>query len=95
MSILKISRPSRINIKCFFKKKSGLENLAAAKSTVEDATITKPINIKLVTHAKKSESSPLLSKKSMIFLILLASILIYKLFEVITAMLIIIIHAIT
>lgn len=79
-------------MKCFFKKKNGLENLAAAKSIVEDATIIKPINIRLVTHAKKSESSPLVSKNSIIFLIFLASIPFYKFFKVITAMLIIIIH---
>jgi hypothetical protein len=45
------------------KKNNGFENLAAAKSTVDDVTITSPIIIKLETHAKKRESSPLLSKK--------------------------------
>ena len=73
---LSTNNPSIKKIKCFFKKKSGLENLAAAKSIVEDVTIIKPINIRLVTHAKKSKSSPLLSKNSMICLILLTSILI-------------------
>ena len=91
-TILRTSNPSIMKIKCFFKKKSGLENLAAAKSIVDDVTIIKPISIRLVTHAKKSESSPRLSKNSMMFLILLASILFYKFFKVITAMLIIIIR---
>ena len=93
-TILRTSNPSIMKIKCFFKKKSGLENLAAAKSTVDDVTIIKPINIRLVMHAKKSESSPRLSKNSMIFLILLASILFYEFFKVITTMLIIIVHTI-
>ena len=92
--MLKTNNPNIIKIKCFFKKKSGFENLASAKSMVDDATIIKPINIRLVTHAKKSESRPLLSKNSIIFLILLASILFHKFFIVITAMLIIIIHVI-
>ena len=90
-TILKTSNPSIIKIKCFLKKKSGLENLVAAKSTVDEATIIKPINIRLVTHAKKSKSRPLVSKKSMTFLILLASILYYEFFKMITTMLIIII----
>ena len=93
-TILKTSNPSIIKIKCFLKKKSGLENLVAAKSTVDDATIIRPINIKLVTHAKKSESNPLVSKNSIIFLILFASMLFYEFLEVMTTMLIIIIHII-
>ena len=75
----------KLTINCFLKKNSGFENLAAAKSTVDDVTITSPIIIKLVTHAKKRESSPLLSKKSMIFLILSMNIIIYKGFKVIAS----------
>ena len=93
-TILKTISPSIIKIKCFLKKKSGLENLAAAKSTVDEATIIIPINTRLVTHARKSESSPLVSKKSITFLILLTSILFYEFFKMITTMLIIIIHTI-
>ena len=74
--IYKTSIPNKINIRCFFKKNKGLENFAAAKSTVDDATIIKPINIRLIIHDKKSESKPLLSKKSIIFLILLANMFI-------------------
>ena len=68
-TILKTSTPSIIKMRCFLKKKNGLENLVAAKSTVDEATIIKPINIRLVTHAKKSKSRPLGSKKSIAFLI--------------------------
>ena len=84
-----------MKIKCFFKKKSGLENFVAAKSMVDEVTITKPINIRLVTQAKKRESKPLLSKKSIIFLIFLANILVYKFLEVISSLLVVIIHTIT
>ena len=65
-----------MNIRCFFKKNKGFENFAAAKSTVDEATITRPINIKLMIHDKKSESRPRLSKNSMVLLILLASMFI-------------------
>ena len=34
---------------------------------VDDVTITRPINIKLVTHARNKESSPLVSKNSIMF----------------------------
>ena len=75
-----------MNISCFLKKNNGFENLAAAKSTVDDVTITSPIIIKLVTHAKKRESRPLLSKKLIIFLSFSMNIIAYKSFKVIASM---------
>ena len=72
---------------CFLKKNSGLENFVAAKSTVDEVTMTSPIIIRLVTHARKSESRPLLSKKSKVFLNFFINIIIYKIFKVITSFL--------
>ena len=62
------TNPNRIKINCFFKKKRGFENFVAAKSAVDDATITNPIIIKLDIQAKNKESKPLLSKKSIIWI---------------------------
>ncbi len=75
-----------MNNNCFLKKNNGLENLADAKSTVDDVTITNPIIIKLVTQDKKRESRPLLSKKSIMFLSFFINMFIYKIFEVVTSM---------
>ena len=69
----KTIKPNIIKIKCLLKKKSGLENFLAAKSAVDEVIITKPIRRRLVIHIKKILSSPLLSKKSKVFFILLIS----------------------
>ena len=83
-----------MKMRCFLRKKSGFENLAAAKSIVDEATMTRPIRIRLVTQAINKESSPLLSKEFNSFLILLASIIHYYVFKMTSSMLIVIIHVI-
>ena len=66
----KTNKPNKIKITCLLKKNNGLENFASAKSAVDEATITSPIISKLDIQAKNRESNPLLSKKSIMCLIL-------------------------